>query len=208
METPVSRRTLLGVGSAAAALSIAGCGASTENEPQGTHEATLVADIDEGEMQTAQQEAQAAQQDAQQRFEDGEIDREEAQQIVQDARDELEALQQDTSSPSPNSPQTVETRAALDAMLADHELVLVDCFAEWCGPCQQLKPIVKQMAADTAATVVTVDIDTLPDVAREWQVRSVPTLLLFVNGEPVERLMGVQPYDRLVEVITRYAEDE
>ncbi len=95
METPVSRRTLLGVGSAAAALSIAGCGASTENEPQGTHEATLVADIDEGEMQTAQQEAQAAQQDAQQRFEDGEIDREEAQQIVQEAQVQVQQVQQE-----------------------------------------------------------------------------------------------------------------
>lgn len=94
MEPPVSRRQLLGAGSAAVALSVAGCSALNDDGLAGDHEVTFIADIDDEAIQAAQAEAQTAQQEAREQLEAGEIDQEEAQQIVQEARTELEETQQ------------------------------------------------------------------------------------------------------------------
>lgn len=110
MDTLLSRRRLLGASSVAAA-SVAGCAAfdqdgqdpeesETENGSDGDvqtaeHDVTVVADIDETELQEAQAEVQAAQQEAQQQLEEGEIDEEEAQEIVQEAQQQLEETQRE-----------------------------------------------------------------------------------------------------------------
>jgi thioredoxin 1 len=78
--------------------------------------------------------------------------------------------------------------------------VLVDFTAVWCGPCKMLDPIVKQLAEqwDGKVKVVKLDVDHNPDLAMQYQVMGVPTLMLFVNGKPGERLSGYQPKDRIV----------
>jgi thioredoxin 1 len=77
--------------------------------------------------------------------------------------------------------------------------VLVDFSAVWCGPCKMLDPVVKQLAQEWDGKVkfVKLDVDHNPEVAMEYQVMGVPTLMLFKNGEPVERVTGYQPKDRL-----------
>ena len=83
----------------------------------------------------------------------------------------------------------------LDASLP----VLVDFTAVWCGPCKMLDPVVKQLAEqwDGKVKVMKLDVDDDPQLAMEYQVMSVPTLMLFKNGQPVERVTGYQPKDRL-----------
>jgi thioredoxin 1 len=78
--------------------------------------------------------------------------------------------------------------------------VLVDFTAVWCGPCRMLDPVVAQLAQewDGRVKVVKLDVDDNPDLAVEYQVMGVPTLMLFVNGEPVERITGYQPKDRIL----------
>jgi thioredoxin 1 len=78
--------------------------------------------------------------------------------------------------------------------------VLVDFTAVWCGPCKMLDPVVKQLAQewDGKVKVVKLDVDDSPDLAIEYQVMGVPTLLLFVGGEPVQRITGYQPKDRIL----------
>jgi len=78
--------------------------------------------------------------------------------------------------------------------------VLVDFTAVWCGPCKMLDPIVKQLAEQWAGKVkvVKLDVDHNPNLAMQYQVMSVPTLMLFVNGRPSERLSGYQPKERIV----------
>lgn len=78
--------------------------------------------------------------------------------------------------------------------------VLVDFTAAWCGPCKTLDPIVKQLAKEWAGRlkVVALDVDENPDVAAQYQVLGLPTLMLFVNGEVSERVSGYQPKDRLI----------
>jgi thioredoxin 1 len=77
--------------------------------------------------------------------------------------------------------------------------VLVDFTAVWCGPCKMLDPLVKQLAQDWEGKVkvVKLDVDDSPQLAMDYQVMGVPTLMLFKGGRPVERVTGYQPKDRL-----------
>jgi len=77
--------------------------------------------------------------------------------------------------------------------------VLVDFTAVWCGPCKMVDPLVKQLAQDWEGKikVTKLDVDDNPNLAMEYQVMGVPTLMLFKNGQPVERVTGYLPMDRL-----------
>jgi thioredoxin 1 len=77
--------------------------------------------------------------------------------------------------------------------------VLVDFTAVWCGPCKTLDPVVKQLAQEWTGKVkvVKLDVDDNPNLTVNYQVMGVPTLMLFVKGQPVQRVSGYQPKDRL-----------
>jgi len=73
--------------------------------------------------------------------------------------------------------------------------VLLDCWAEWCAPCHMLAPTIDAIAREYAGRVLVakLDIDANPTVARQFDVRSIPTLLFFRDGQLVDRLVGVVP---------------
>jgi thioredoxin 1 len=79
--------------------------------------------------------------------------------------------------------------------------VLVEFGAEWCGPCRQMEPVLEQLATEwnNRLRLAKVDVDESVSLTLKFQVMSVPTLILFVNGEACQRLSGKQPRDRLVE---------
>ena len=86
-----------------------------------------------------------------------------------------------------------------DEVLSASQPVLVDFSAVWCSPCKMLDPIVEQLAQEWngKVKVVKLDVDYNPNIAMEYQVMGVPTLMLFVSGEPLERMTGFQPKDRI-----------
>jgi thioredoxin 1 len=84
--------------------------------------------------------------------------------------------------------------------------VLVDFFAEWCGPCKMMAPILKDVKKEVgeSASIIKVDVDKNPQAAQEYQVQGVPTLILFKNGKPLWRQSGVVPKAGLVGVIQKF----
>ena len=86
-----------------------------------------------------------------------------------------------------------------EEVLQENLPVLVDFTAVWCGPCKMLDPVVKELAQewDGQVKVVKLDVDDNPSVAMQYMVMGVPTLMLFKDGQPVERVTGYQPKDRL-----------
>ncbi|MFC6719000.1 thioredoxin family protein [Natrialbaceae archaeon GCM10025810] len=106
--------------------------------------------------------------------------------------------------PSPSDPVEIDGADHLQEVIDNYPVVLVDCYADWCGPCRMLEPTIKALAAETDAAVAKVDIDANQRLAAELGARSVPTLLLYADGEPVERLLGVQPRTTLETLIDQY----
>lgn len=106
---------------------------------------------------------------------------------------------------APDEPIAIEGRDHFDSIVASHDVVLVDCYADWCGPCKMLEPTIEALAAETPAAVAKVDTEAQPFLAQQLGVQGLPTLLLYVDGDPVKRLVGVQDRATLEGLIDRYA---
>ncbi len=96
--------------------------------------------------------------------------------------------------------------AAFSDILNKEKLVLVDFFAEWCGPCKMMAPILKDLKTKVGndATILKMDVDKNPAMASQFQIQGVPTLILFKNGQPVWRQSGVVPANQLQQVISQH----
>ena len=81
--------------------------------------------------------------------------------------------------------------------------VLVDFWAEWCGPCKMIGPIVEEIAGELEGKlkVVKINIDEAQVLAAQFNIMSIPTLLIFKGGSPVEQIVGAMPKDQIVEKI-------
>ena len=84
--------------------------------------------------------------------------------------------------------------------------VLVDFWAEWCGPCKMIAPVLEELATDLDGklTIGKLDVDDNQNTAMAYGVMSIPTLLLFKNGKPVDRIVGFQPKAQLVSRLQRH----
>lgn len=94
-------------------------------------------------------------------------------------------------------PQVVtDDSFARDVVEASNALpVLVDCWAEWCGPCRMIAPVLDQMAAESAGRykIAKLNVDENPRISAQFGIRSIPTMLIFKNGQVVDQIVGAVP---------------
>jgi thioredoxin 1 len=96
--------------------------------------------------------------------------------------------------------------AHFDEIIQQHPLMLIDCWAAWCGPCRIIAPIIDELARDYAGrvTVAKLNIDENPKTAMRFGIMSIPTLLVMKNGKEVDRIIGAVPKPFIEERLRRH----
>jgi thioredoxin 1 len=90
---------------------------------------------------------------------------------------------------------TVTDDTFAEKVLDSDKAVLVDFWAEWCGPCKMVSPVLEEIAAEhpDKITVAKLNIDENPQIARDYQIMSIPTMTVFQGGKPVKSIIGAKP---------------
>lgn len=92
----------------------------------------------------------------------------------------------------------------IKTVVEDSSVALVEFYTEWCGTCKRMKPVLEELAEDTDATILTIDIESNLETAIEFGAQSTPTFVLFVDGQPVKQLRGGQNEQTLRDLIAQY----
>ncbi|MGA9378797.1 MAG: thioredoxin [Phormidium sp.] len=99
----------------------------------------------------------------------------------------------------------IEDQTEFDSLLARESFLVVDCTATWCGPCRLVAPLIDQLAAEYSdrAKVLKLDLDGNQPIAKRFGIKSIPAVLFFKQGELIETLVGVKPYEEFSNAVKR-----
>ena len=105
----------------------------------------------------------------------------------------------------PNAPITI-TDADMDEAVKKYGTIVVDCWAPWCGPCKTVGPIIEELAKEMQGKIVfgKLNVDENPATSTKHQIMSIPTMLVFKNGELIDRFVGAMPKDVLKQKLDSY----
>lgn len=89
-------------------------------------------------------------------------------------------------------------------VLKNSGVVLVDFWASWCGPCRMLAPILDEISESVNSTIAKVNVDEADDLSRKYNIRSIPTMIIFKNGQVVDTLVGLSTKEVLIEKLSKH----
>ncbi|MDQ6652970.1 MAG: thioredoxin [Acidobacteriota bacterium] len=118
-----------------------------------------------------------------------------------------DAQQVSQDKPLQNKPLIVNDESFQREVLNNPGLVLLDCWAPWCGPCRMIGPIMEQLAAESNGRyrIAKLNVDDNQRTAAQYQIQSIPTMLIFKGGKLVDRLIGAQPKPAIAAKLLMYA---
>ena len=96
------------------------------------------------------------------------------------------------------------TDSDFDEVIKNCTLVLVDFWADWCTPCKKLMPILEELSSETGLLIAKLNVDENPEKAREYSVQTIPTMVLFKDGNHVHPLVGAMPKHRLLKELAEW----
>jgi len=105
----------------------------------------------------------------------------------------------------PDKPVIV-TDATIDSMASAYPLFILDCWAEWCGPCRMIGPIIEQLAAEMKGQAVfgKLNVDQNMQTANKYRISAIPTLMIFKDGKLIDKLVGAYPKPALTAKLQKY----
>ena len=105
----------------------------------------------------------------------------------------------------PDKPVVV-TDATIDAAASQYPVFILDCWAEWCGPCRTIGPIIEQLAAEMKGKVVfgKLNVDENMQTANKYRISAIPTLMIFKNGKLIDKIVGAYPKPALTAKIQKF----
>ena len=98
----------------------------------------------------------------------------------------------------------IVTDDSFNEIVSTNDLVLVDFWAEWCGPCKKLSPILDEIADERGLLVGKLNVDENPAKMQEYSVHSIPTMVLFKSGQPVKKIIGAKPKHLLLKELAEW----
>lgn len=96
------------------------------------------------------------------------------------------------------------TDQTFEEPIGANSLVLVEFWAEWCGPCKKLSPILDEISEQTGLLVGKLNVDENPEKAQEYSIQSIPTMVLFRDGKPVHTVLGAMPKHKLLKELAEW----
>ena len=98
----------------------------------------------------------------------------------------------------------IVTDQSLEQVIKENKTILIDFWADWCGPCKKVAPILEEISSENNLLVGKLNIDENPEKPREYSVQSIPTMVLFVDGNPVHTVVGAKPKHLLLKELAEW----
>jgi thioredoxin 1 len=98
----------------------------------------------------------------------------------------------------------IVTDESFDTTINSHKVILIDFFADWCGPCKMMNPILEEVAEEKGLWVGKLNVDENLEKTEEYSVQTIPTMVLFVDGKPVNRISGAIPKHKLLKELEEW----